>query len=235
MTARVEDVKIPHQGRSFAGKLFLPAGTAPVPGILFLHEILGLRDYVIRDCGDLCAEGYAVLAPDLFSMFGAARYCFRQFFNGAALTNRADNPALAEVRSCIEFLRSVERVDRERLGMYGACLTGGYVLHMAKRPDMLAPVVYHHSLGLRGSGIPDADAREIRQTIQGHFSERDTIFCPKRRSDALRGQLGDRLEYHWHPGLSHGIRARHADDEEGKRAWETTKAFFRRRLVDGTA
>ena len=140
-----------------------------------------------EDARDLAASGYAVLVPDLYSEMGVARFCIREFFTAAGQENRpGGHPALDEVFATLDYLERIEGVDPSRIGAIGQCLTGGFALHLARRPEVKAPVVYHHSLGLRGAGIPEADAAQIQNQIQGHYAENDPLFCPRARQERLK-------------------------------------------------
>lgn len=223
--------------RKIDAALYRPAGgRTPLPGILYLHEAFGVRKYVREDARELAGEGYAVFVPDLFSEIGALRFCVREFMTKAGRENRSGgHPALDEVFVVLDYFEHLEGVDRTRVGCIGQCLTGGYVLHLARRPEMKAPVLYHHSLGTRGAGVSRKDAEKIRHTVQGHFAENDPVFCPRQRVEKLRSLLGEKLDYHEHPNVGHGLRSRFRDTPEGREAWTQTKAFFREHLLDEAA
>lgn len=237
MSDIVEDaVRIPVETRSIEAHFLRPAGAGPYPGILLLMEFFGVRDWLLADARDLATDGYAVLVPDLYAGMGRLRFCIRQFFTQAGRTNANEtrHEALREVFAILEHLKTLPTVDAERLGALGQCLTGGFALHLARRPEVKAPVVYHHSLGVTGAGIDPADAAEIQHVIQGHFVEPDP-FCPRARRERLRRLLGERLEYHPHPVVGHGLRSLYRDTAEGQATWRQTKAFFAAHLKSSVA
>ena len=212
--------------RSVDVEVYRPTGAGPFPGVLLLHELIGLTDQVRADAADLASRGYLVWCPDLFTG-GAASYCIRRFFTPAGLGNHAD-AQVREVGALLDTLKVDPDCDR-RLGMIGMCMTGGFVLHMAKRDDLAAPVVYHHAPGITGAGIPAADAAQIRGPVQGHFAADDRI-CPKRRPAQLKAALGDRLDLHVHADAGHGLRSRFRATAAGAAAWSETLAFLDRQL-----
>src|ERR1700730_16021795 len=62
------DIRIPlPDGKSLRGALVLPAGDGDHPGVLVLHEAFGLNADMRRIAARLASEGYAALAPDLYS------------------------------------------------------------------------------------------------------------------------------------------------------------------------
>ncbi len=220
-------------GRTIEASLYRPATagrTSPVPGILFLHEIFGVTRQVTADVLELAGLGYAVLAPDLYSDMGATRFCIREFFNEAGVKNRSDNPALQEVFTVLDYLKTLDGVDAGRIGAVGMCLTGGFIIHLAKRPELKAPVIFHHSLGLFGAGAPRRDVAGVQNTIQAHFVPND-LFCPKLKQENLKNALGEKLEVHFHPDGHHGLRSRDRNRPAGREAWTLTKEFFRQHLA----
>lgn len=213
--------------RTIDVEIYRPAGRGPWPGVLLLHELFGLTSQVRADARALAREGYLVLAPDLFTG-GSRRYCMKLFFSRDALANRSDTEAVREIHALLDRLKAHPDCNG-RLGMIGMCLTGGFVLQMARRDDLAAPVVYHHSLGVRGSGIPEEDAAEIDTVVQGHFVVGDRV-CPRGRVEALSRQLGDRLEVNLYDGVGHGLRSAFRHTPQSDEAWQRTLAFFHETL-----
>lgn len=68
-------------------------------------------------------EGYAVLAPDLYSGMGALRFCIRQFFTqaGRVNANETRQAARREVFAVLDHLKTLPTVDAERIGALGQC------------------------------------------------------------------------------------------------------------------
>jgi len=213
-------------------EVYRPEGAGPWPGVLLLHELFGLTDHVRADAADLAAHGYLAWAPDLYTDGARARYCIRMFFTPEGLGNRS-GPLVREVATLLDTLKVDPACDR-RLGMIGMCMTGGFVLHMAQRDDLAAPIVYHHGTGVAGAGIEPADAARIAGPVQGHFAEKDFI-CPRRRVEKLADLLGDRLDLRWHDGVGHGLRSRFRSTPAGAEAWAQTLDFLARNLRDAPA
>ena len=214
-------------GRSIDVEVYMPESSEAAPGILLLHEIYGLVDWYRKDAEDLARRGYLVYVPDLYS--GKARqYCIRSMVHAAGRNNRADSPLKAEIDSLLDTLKA-DPLCNGRLGMLGACLTGGFVLQMAKREDMLAPVLYHHSLGLQGSGVPDNESLDEVRVLQGHWSKLDP-FCPSKRRNRLLDELGDRVEAYLY-NMPHGFRSLSRSLPESNLVWQRTLEFFERELL----
>src|SRR5882757_338120 len=56
-----------------------PAGTAPFPGVVAIHEAFGLDSNLRMQCDRLASAGFLTLGPDLFSD-GGARKCIISTF-----------------------------------------------------------------------------------------------------------------------------------------------------------
>lgn len=225
----VERVTQRLNGRPVTVEIYRPAGEGPAPGVIYLHEIYGLIEAYREDARDLAAQGYLVYLPDLYSAAGARAYCLRAIVRGAGRRNAADNPLYQEISALVAGLRA-EPECNGAVGMIGMCLTGGFVIQAAMRDAIEAPVIYHHSLGLQGAGIPRAEEAELAQVrqMQGHWSRRDP-FCPAGRRRRLEALLGDRLEAHVY-GIRHGFRSLARDSREADLAWRRTLDFFARHL-----
>lgn len=219
-----EVVELALSQRKIRLEVHRPDNAAAAPGILYLHEIFGLLDVYRKDAEELAARGYVVYLPDLYSD-GAARYCVRAMVRSAGRRNAASSGPNREVAELLDRLKADPHCNG-KLGMIGMCLTGGFVIQSAMRPDMLAPVVYHHSLGMEGAGVPrdeEAGLDKI-QRLQGHWSRVDP-FCPAARRDRLINKLGDRVEAHVY-NIPHGFRSGSRLTQGSKLAWQRTLRFF---------
>ena len=55
-----------HDGVTFIGRLAIPSGPGPHPGVLVMHDGQGVGEFVSRRAQDLAALGYVALATDMF-------------------------------------------------------------------------------------------------------------------------------------------------------------------------
>jgi carboxymethylenebutenolidase len=209
--------------RAVEVEVYVPEASGPAPGILLLHELYGMRDWYREDAADLASRGYLVYVPALYTGIGVLRYCIRAAVLEAGRHNRADSQLNQEVHRLLDSLKADPRCNGH-LGMLGACLTGGFVLQMARRPDMLAPVVYHHAFGTKGAGILEEDSLESVQRLQGHYAQSDWL-CPAARRTRLKERLGDRLEAHVYD-MPHGFRSFSRSRPDSALVWSRTVAFF---------
>ena len=64
--------------------LALPAGDGPWPGVVVLHELLGVTADIRGTADRFAARGYVALAPDLFSFRRPKAVCVLGAFRSLA-------------------------------------------------------------------------------------------------------------------------------------------------------
>jgi carboxymethylenebutenolidase len=104
-----------------------PATPGPWPGVVVLHEVLGLTADIREQAGRLAAAGYLALAVDLFSAGGPAR-CVRQVLR---TLSAGSGPAVADVEAARAWLAGHADCTG-RVGVIGFCLGGGFALLTAR-------------------------------------------------------------------------------------------------------
>lgn len=212
---------------------FYSGGEGKRPAVIFFHDLIGIVPATRQTAKALSAIGVHVFLPNLYTD-GAAKYCVRSLFTDVFRNNEADNnPFLEEVQSLISIINQREEVSQNQLGVVGQCLTGGFVLHAAIREEVKAPIVFHHSFGLKGSGIPKNCSALIQQQVQGHFCNIDP-FCPNARVQQLKKEIGLQLEDYWY-NLPHGIPHFFFNTDQGREAFERMLAFIKLNLLEEVA
>nr|WP_042197284.1 dienelactone hydrolase family protein [Kibdelosporangium sp. MJ126-NF4]CEL22860.1 Dienelactone hydrolase family [Kibdelosporangium sp. MJ126-NF4]CTQ90000.1 Dienelactone hydrolase family [Kibdelosporangium sp. MJ126-NF4] len=109
-----------------SGYLATPSGAGPWPGVVVIHEALGLNDVVRRQADRLAEAGYLALAVDLFSA-GGVRKCLvstmRSLWKG-------EGTPFADIESAREWLISSENCTGN-VGVIGFCMGGSFALATA--------------------------------------------------------------------------------------------------------
>lgn len=227
----MKKVSIPLSNRTMDAYFYEASGEEKRPAILFLPDLTGIQKTTHKSAEILCNEGnFHVLIPDLYSGGSSLRkYCMQFFMNSIVRNNEPDqNAPLSEFFELLDAFKLMNRVDGDNIGVVGQCLTGGFVLHAAIRPEVKAPVVFHHSFGQKGSGIPTSCSAMIDKKVQGHFVYVDA-FCPIWRVKKLEEELYGNLETHWYH-LPHGIPHLFFNTEQGQQAFNAMMRFFEEQL-----
>ena len=117
------------------GYLAKPDGTGPWPGVVVIHEALGINND-IRHQTDLLAErGFLAVAVDLFSAGGVLRCLRRTFANLLSGTG----PAFGDIEAARQYV-AAHPDSTGKVGVIGFCMGGGFALLAATRGfDASAP------------------------------------------------------------------------------------------------
>ena len=199
-----------------------PAGAGPFPGVVVIHEIFGLNDNIRDIAGRFANEGYAALAVDLLSSASRA-ICMARIFYGL-LIRPLKNGVVGDLQAALDYLASLPKVDRTRLGAIGFCMGGSYALQLACTVDGLraASVFYAqnpHPLEAVSRACP----------IVGSYPQRDFTANAARRLEPLLEQYHVPYDIKIYPGARHSFfndqgTAYHA--EAAADAWRRTLLFF---------
>ena len=209
--------------------LWLPErGTGP--GLLLLQEIFGVSGYIRRRAADLAAEGYVVLAPELYwrlerqGVDESAPDAVEQAMALAALLDPAD--AIADSVAAFGRLRELDEVTGAA-GLVGFCLGGGLAFAVAAQTEPDALVSYY------GSALPRLLDLAPRVTCPSlhHFGTADDYLD----TDAVREITqavtvdGGPAQVELYEGANHAFDN---DDfflhhpEASRAAWATTTRFL---------
>jgi len=161
--------------------LALPAETSLAkksPGVIVIHEAYGLNPQIRGVAKRYAEQGFAALAPNLFSrnsdvmnekniesamrplwslspekrsdpamiqelmktMSGTDRQVMQLFFAGR---EQMEKEMTRDLMSCIEYFKSLDSVNSERLGVTGFCLGGGLTYQVSTMYPFSASVPYY--------------------------------------------------------------------------------------------
>lgn len=181
MTVRREQQSIPTTGTTAKAAFALPTGTPPAagwPGVVVLHEVLGLQPEIL-DVGDRFAErGWAAVIPDYFSA-GSRAGCLVKAMREAG--SGRPGPVTDGLVAATRALSDRPDVDANRLAVIGFCLGGGFALLLG-------------IAGVDGLKAVAANYGDVPKDLTGSppvvasYGGRDRIFGPKAKV------LRDRLE-----------------------------------------
>ena len=250
MGIRSEEIEFAgHGGDPVRGLLVLPDRSAPRPGpgIVLIHEVFGLDAHVRDLAARFATEGYAVLAPDLYSREGvpgprstpaepAPAWTPEQI--RAAARGLPDPRALGDLEGAVEALAARSEVDPERIGTVGFCLGGKLAFLLGCRSTQIAAVVDFY--GRVAYEELDADhpiqplemALNLSAPVLAFFGEEDASIPPEHlaRMREVLSQFAVHFDIVTFPGAGHGFFNDSRDShhpEAALEAWMRTTAFLR--------
>jgi len=138
---------------AFGAHVALPAAGSG-PGIVLIHEIFGVNDYIRASAPRLAALGYVVLAPDFFWRTQPGLELPNDDAGmkaGMAAAQQLDSAAaVGDAITAMGALRALPEVTDHRAGVLGFCLGGSLAYRVAVEGDPDVAVVYY------GSAVPGA-------------------------------------------------------------------------------
>ena len=207
-----------------AGEAFLvdPPGGDQGPGVLVLHSWWGLNHWVRDFCRRLAAQGYTVLAPDLFDGVQPVTEA-----EGEAVLAGADPDELSGlVMSSAHTLRAVSVDPARPIAVMGFSMGASLALWISARlgSSINAAVAFY--------GAQSIDFDEATAAYQGHFASDDHIVSDEDRvvTESFIRLGGQSAEFHTYPGTKHWFfeEGENYDAAAADLAWERTIDFLAR-------
>lgn len=181
--------------------LALPAGDGPWPGVVVIHELLGLNADIRAHADRFAARGYVALAPDLFSLSRPKAVCVLSVFR--ALLKRS-GPAFDAIEAARAALAA--RADATgRVGVIGFCMGGGFALLAAPRGGFAASSVNY--------GVVPRNAAEVLRgscPIVGTYGGKDpSLRRAAAKLDAALAANDIERDIREYPEASHSLLNEH--------------------------
>jgi carboxymethylenebutenolidase len=246
--AVVQDVEIPlPDGSVLPAALALPDDPSPSPGprpgVVVVHEAIGLNDDIRRIARRFAAAGYVTLAPDFLAGLGPMPLCVARFARGIGRVN-VGRP-YRQLAAAEEWLRRRSDVAGSPIGVAGFCMGGGFALLHAVGADIDVVAPFY-------AAVPkDGDALAGVCPVVASYGGRDGIFGSAGGPlDATLTRLGVDHDVKTYPDAGHSFMNRHGRlmsrierrlpthgghvESAAEDAWQRTLAFFARHLEPST-
>lgn len=228
------DVDYEADGVAFRGYLAKPAdAVGPVPGVLVVHDWLGVTDATRMRCDMLARLGYAAFAADVYGADtrpsdAEASDVVRGYYGDQATWR-------ARLGAAFDRLLDEPAADPHRLAAIGYCFGGSSALQLARTGADLRAVVSFHG-GLQTG--PDGEAAEIRAKVLVLTGGSDPVVpdeAVKAFEDELRGVPQLDWQVVTYSGAMHAFTVPTAnapdhgaayDERADRRSWTAMKDFF---------
>ena len=227
-----EIVEFPSNGHSANGYLASnPNGHGA--GVVLIQEYWGLVPH-IKDVADrLAAEGFTVLAPDLYH----GKTTTEPDEAGKLMMAMNIDQAGRDMSGAIDYLLGLDEVDGPRVGVVGFCMGGGLALVLGcQRPDAVGAVVPFYGLIPWQHAQPDLS--RLDAPVLGHYAGDDGFFSPELVDDlqSKLDALGKEADLEVYPDCDHAFfndtRPEVYDAEASARAWVQTVGFLHSNLEE---
>jgi carboxymethylenebutenolidase len=228
---QTETVQFPSD--SFTIKAFLARPTSAkgqASAVIVIQEWWGLNDHIKDIAQRFAREGYAALAPDLYSRLG---YKVTKDPNEAAKLMEAlsSQAALRDLNAATNFLQQQPFVDPQRIGVVGFCMGGTFALMTATHNSTIKA-----SVPFYGKVPPIETLNYLLCPVLYHYGAKDG-WVTRQEVDRLKeglAKFGKPGEVQIYPEAGHAFFNETRPDaycaEDAKRAWERTLAFLAKYL-----
>jgi carboxymethylenebutenolidase len=211
-------------GDSVRAFVVYPERPDAAPGLIVIHEIFGLSDWIRSVADRYAAEGFIAIAPDLLWGKGAGGKGTDAFPDQDAVIAAIRELTPAEVKDRLDgayaYVRSLPSANG-RVGSVGFCWGGHQSFqYAADQPDLGAAVVFYGS-----APEPLDKVSGIRASVLGLYAGDDNrINSGIPAADSAMTAAGKRYEKEIYPGAGHGFLR---EDKEGANAAAAAKAWPR--------
>ena len=199
------------------------------PAVIVVQEWWGLVDHIKAVVDRTAAEGFVVLAPDLYH----GDKTTDPDEAGRLMMALEMDRAIRDLGGAITYLLALEGVTYERAGAVGFCMGGQLALATACRDPRVGACVDFY--GVHPNLTLDFSALEA--PVLGIFAENDGFVTPEvvaKLENDLRS-AGKTCPFHTYPGVKHAFfndsRPEVYNAEAAHDAWQRTLRFLREHLA----
>lgn len=163
------------QGRAMRAWVARPAERGRFAGVVLLQEIFGVNGHIRDVAGRLAAEGYVVVAPELFHRAAPGvelGYEPADIVRGKELKATVDAAGFdADLQACLDWLDADRGTRAGRRGCVGFCFGGHLAFRAAADPRVGATAAFY------GAGIPSTAPGGGDPTLSLAADVRGRILC----------------------------------------------------------
>lgn len=204
------------------------------PGIIVVHEWMGLNEYAKWRCDSLAKLGYVAFAADIYGK--GVRAQNTEEAGKLAGQYRSDRPLMrARILAAVDWLKHSMLVDSNRVAAIGYCFGGSVVLELARSGANVNGVVSFHG----GLETPTpADSSTLKAKILVLHGAKDSYVSPESISKFEKEMNDAKADWQFvsYGGAVHGFTNPKAGDNVAsgyaynetadKRSWQAMLSFF---------
>lgn len=243
---RTSHVQVPNGDLLIDAYLAEPAESGSFPAILVIQEIFGVNSH-IRDVAERFAKlGYVAIAPAIYQRQAPgyeAGYTLDDIKQGRIYKEQTkSDELLSDVRSTVNYLKTLPNVKLGAIGAIGFCFGGHVVYLTATLSDIKATASFYGAgipISSPGGGLPTiAYTKDIKGTLYAFFGMQDASI-PADHVDQIEAELkAQQIPHHVfrYPNADHGFfcdQRSSYNPEAAADAWERVKELFGRMRGDG--
>ena len=216
-----EYVKFLSGSDTITAYLAYPERRDPAPGVIVIHEIFGLSDFIRETTERLARDGFVAVAPDLLSRSGGTPVAGDNARR--LITSLPEDQVMRDLDAAFAHLRSLKSVRSDRIGVIGFCWGGGQSFRYgAHNPDLGAFVVCY------GPTPAAQEIARIRARGLGVYAENDArINSSLPALDSVLRATGKQFRYRIYPQTGHGFIRTRDNPAAADSAWQAIVGFFR--------
>ena len=219
---------------AFQALVVRPASDAPAPVIVVIQEIFGVNDGIRQIAGEIAAQGYIAVCPDMFWRFEPgltlSDHNPADTERAVAFYGRYDfDKGVSDLVATVAAARTLKGASG-KVGVTGYCLGGLMTFRTMAASDADVGVAYY------GGGTDNyiTEGARITQPLLMHLACDDEYIGAEAQAK-IHAALGGNphIEIHTYPGRNHAFARPNGDaynDVDAKTANARTAAFFKAHL-----
>lgn len=225
-----------HDGVKFKGHLaYDDAVKEKRPGILVVHEWMGLDEYAKKRATMLAEMGYVALAADMYGDGKMAKHPDEARGMMSAVRKNVDTWQ-GRANAALKFLQAQEQCDPKKVAAIGYCFGGSTVQQLAYSGADIAAICSFHGAPV----VPtDEQAKAIKAKVMFCHGAADS-FIPEAECQKLRAAWDkNNVDYRfiYYGGAKHsftvpgaekaGVDGLKYDEKADRRSWNAMQSLFR--------
>ena len=223
-----QTVTYPSGDEAVSGYLAMPSGAGKHPALIAIHEYWGLNDQVKEEARKFAAQGYVVLAIDLYrGKVATTPDEAHELMRGVP-----DDRGIRDLEAAFTYLANRPDVNANKIGSVGWCMGGGYSIKLAVDQAKLAACIVNYG------PLPtdSANIAKIQAPVLGNFGADDRGITPDsvHAFEAAMKAAGKSADIKIYDGAGHAFE--NPNNKDGYRpaatddAWKRMVAFLKKTL-----